>query len=375
MMKRKIQKTHKKKKRHFLLGLLMFLSFLSVGITAYGEEVPISVKPILPDNQRTRDAGFYDLLMAPEQEQTLQFEITNRSDEDVTLNLAINPASTGDNGVINYTDLKEKVDDSMKYPITELVTVDKSVSIPPNQQVKIPIEIKMPKETIPGQILGGIRVTQADEEKADKKDEGITITNKFAYVIAIQLQMNEEPVKETLALKSVRAAQVAGRNTVKAQLQNPSPTLIDEVSYRASITQKGKTEVLHQNAVEGYRIAPNTNFNFPISWENERYKAGTYTIHLQAESKVSQEKWDFEQEFTITAEEAKQLNDQAVGLEDEIPWLLYIGIGSSILLLLIIVVILLIIRSKNKKRIALEQAALRKKKRKKRPVVPEKKRK
>lgn len=362
--KKQQQQIQNKLWQGFVIFLLCFLG----SVTVNAEEVPISLNPVLPENQLTKEAGFYDLLMKPGQNQEIALEISNSGDKPVTLNVEINPAMTGDNGVIDYTRTAKDKDDSMKIPLSDVAKTDAVVSIQGKQKISLPIKLTMPTDPFAGRILGAVRVTQAEAESKEKEKNSISITNKFAYVIAIQLREDEKALKEELTLQSIRASQVAGRNTLKAQLQNPTATLIDKVSYSGVVTEKGKNEILHENKVDDYRVAPNTTFNFPISWGNQAYKAGTYTLKLNAESKQSGEKWSFTQDFKISEEEAKELNEKAVGLEAETPWLMYIFIGISCLILLLLLFFGIIFWQRQKRKKAeLARLARKKKKRKKRP--------
>lgn len=60
-------------------------------------------------------------------------------------------------------------------------------------------------------------------------------------------------------------------------------------------------------------MAPNSNFDFPISWDNQSLEPGTYTLDMTAKSGENQ--WTFEEDFTISAKESKTLNTDAVELE------------------------------------------------------------
>ncbi|EOH96817.1 hypothetical protein UAW_01775 [Enterococcus haemoperoxidus ATCC BAA-382] len=61
-------------------------------------------------------------------------------------------------------------------------------------------------------------------------------------------------------------------------------------------------------------IVPNTNFNFPISWDEEKIKAGTYTLNMKI--RLDQENWTFTKKFYVTTQEAKKMNEKAVDFED-----------------------------------------------------------
>lgn len=341
-----------------LLILFFFLPMLSMA-----EEVNVSVKAILPDNQITKDAGYYDLKVTPGEEQVLNFQLFNNGEEDATVNLEINPAYTGDSGAFDYTRGPADRDESMAYDLSSIASVDKVVSIPKKGDAQAKISLKIPKEGFDGMILGAVRVTAAekDEKAAEDDKDGVSIKNKFAYVVAIRLRVKEEAPKGELKLKTVFASQVAGRNTVKVNLQNPIPVILDKMSYEAQIYKKGANDVLHSAKYENYRVAPNSNYNVPISWENQAFQAGTYQLKLLAKSAETDQEWKFDQEFVITADEAKKLNDEAAELEtDYSQYIIYGAIALGAVILLLIILMVLSRRKKKRKKLERRQQKSRK---------------
>lgn len=89
-------------------------------------------------------------------------------------------------------------------------------------------------------------------------------------------------------------------------------------------------------------MAPNSNFNYGVSWENQEFKAGKYRAKVTAHSEDYNKDWSWDEEFTITKKEAEVLNKEAVELEvTPTPWWVYvlIGLGIAFLLLLILYLI------------------------------------
>ncbi|WP_308003994.1 WxL protein host-binding domain-containing protein [uncultured Lactococcus sp.] len=100
-------------------------------------------------------------------------------------------------------------------------------------------------------------------------------------------------------------------------------------------------------------MAPNTNFDFPISLEGQPLRPGRYRMTMTvngvqddqgdytAENSEGEEityrhEWQFEREFTITAEKADELNERDVTLEPEDrSWLKWLLVGLLLLLILL----------------------------------------
>lgn len=368
LIRKEIVMSVPKQAARWIWRVLLFLSLMILMpfTTVYGEDATISVKAILPDNQIAKEAGYYDLKVNPGDKQELSFQLYNQGEQDATVNIAVNPAYTGDGGSFVYTEDAKNKDSSLKYPLSSIATTEQTVSIPAKGTTVTKVQLEIPDEPFDGLILGAIRVTSADsgEETKEETKQGFNIANKIAYSVAIQLRESDELPKSDLALKKVFASQVAGRNTVKINLQNPTATIIDNVSYEAIITKKGSNTPLHEAKLKGYRVAPNTNYNVPVSWENQPFAAGTYVAKVKAKSEDTQQEWSFDQEFVISAKEAKELNDKAVDLEKD--YMMYVLIGAAIFAVLVIfLIILLIVLSKKKKKRKEKERRARQKKRKK----------
>ena len=329
-----------------------------------------SVKAILPDNQRNKDATYYDLEVKPGQEQDLSLELFNSSSKEQKLSLAINPAITNDNGVIDYSTLPSnyKYDPSLTTPINTIASTEKIVIIPANSKKIVKIHLKLPNENFKGMILGGIYITSLtdDTDDSDNKETGMQIKNKIAYTIGMTLVESNEEVKADLQYEKTTATQEAGRNIVKATIRNPQPINLDDISYQAKIYKEGSTEVIHERTVEGYRMAPQSVFNYPISWNNKPFKAGKYQIKLTAESKKTGQKWNWDEAFTIEADEAKKLNEKAVDLEEDNQWMMYLIAGGILLFALTLILIIVnMVRIKNKRALEEKKVVARKKTKKK----------
>lgn len=114
-------------------------------------------------------------------------------------------------------------------------------------------------------------------------------------------------------------------------------------------------------------MAPNSNFNYPISLNGEKLKAGKYTLKLNAQAKEG--KWSFTKDFTISETDAKKYNSQDVSIKKDWTWV-YILIGILLILIALFLIFFIIRRNRKKQeeRRRLEAARNRKNvRRKKRP--------
>nr|WP_054777163.1 DUF3324 domain-containing protein [Lacticaseibacillus saniviri] len=108
---------------------------------------------------------------------------------------------------------------------------------------------------------------------------------------------------------------------------------------------------MHTANATGLMIAPNSNFTYPISWGGQRLEAGDYTLH--GTGSTGGQSWKFTRNFTISAAEADQLNQEA-GFKPDYTWL-WITIAILVLIILGLLIYWLGRRSNKKKNSANEE--------------------
>ena len=317
-------------------------------VTVFSEEKSsVTVRAILPKNQKNKDVMHYDLKMKPKEEQTVELELTNSSKEDKEIQLELTNAKTDNFGLIAYENLdsKNERNETLKLALTDIATVQDKVVVKGNAKEVVKINIKTPDEGFDGVVAGAVRSTEV-LGKANEKEEK---DNSVVYTVALNVTESDKEVLGELELLEVFPSQVNGKNMIKANIQNKEAQFIEEISYEAKVTKKGNTETLYQSKVDNYRMAPNSSFELETSLKNKKFNEGEYTYKLVAESKRSGQKWELAKDFKIDKKEAKKFNKTAVGLEEEdITYLYVIGLGG-LLLLLALVASLVSQRKKKKK--------------------------
>ena len=103
---------------------------VAFGKPAFANQFNFSVKAILPENQASK-ASYFDILMAPGQEQTLSVELSNSTDKTVTVEQGLASATTNLNGVVEYSPNKIKPDASLKYNMKDYVKLDQEIVLAP----------------------------------------------------------------------------------------------------------------------------------------------------------------------------------------------------------------------------------------------------
>lgn len=273
------------------------------------------VSAVLPENQVNKDHTYFDLLVKPNDEQTLVVNLTNTTDKSQTVTTSAAAAKTNINGVAEYGPSKNKLDKSAPFDFGKVAELPKQVEVPANSTKKLEIKVKIPDKQWQGIVAGGITITQAataTESNASKK-AGVTIRNRYAYAIGVVLQTAEKTdVKENLSLEKVDAGQISSRNAIISELHSTTEAYLNGISITSKVTRKNSKKVLYEAKKSKMQITPNSVFAYPLSLDGHAFKPGKYTMNMTVKSKKST--WHFTKDFPITNEEAKKLNDKDVTL-------------------------------------------------------------
>lgn len=97
----------------------------------------------------------------------------------------------------------------------------------------------MPKGMDTGSLAGGFSFKEKESNQKSNSSDGISIKNEYRYVIALVTQQNTQKVSPQLKLNEVKATQVNSRNVFAANLQNISPTYLQDMNATANV--KGVT--------------------------------------------------------------------------------------------------------------------------------------
>ncbi|MBO0453689.1 DUF916 and DUF3324 domain-containing protein [Candidatus Enterococcus murrayae] len=283
----------------------------SQGITENEKRAGFTVQAVLPENQVNDRVSFYHLLMQPEQAQTVQVKIFNTSEKKQTYRVEVINAATNRNGLITYDERDKKPDASMKLPITKVAKPkNKEVSVDAYSEGKAEVIIQTPAEAFQGILLGGIRISLKSDD-SEEESQGMSVKNTYGYAIGLVLtEQDHAPVygETDLKLTKVQPEVDYGSKVLEASIQNPYPEAMEDLVAEGKIVRKGQKKALAKNKLESVKIAPNSIFPFQIDWGMLEVSAGEYTFIGTVKGKTKS--WSFKQDFTITRQLAKKMNEQ-----------------------------------------------------------------
>lgn len=347
-----------------IVGIFSLVWLFGYAYTGNASEnnVDYSISANLPENQREGNSTYFDLIVTPGQEQELTVNIFNSSDKEQTFILEANTAITNSNGIIDYTrpDKEQERDSTLNHAFSDLVAHDETITVGPNSNALAVFKVTVPKESFKGMILGGFHVRQETPERTDGQ-----INNTYSYALGVVLREQEENITPELKLTGITPDLKNYRPQMSVNLQNTQPINIKELDIKATVRKKGQEEVLKTAEKQGLSMAPNSNFDYAISWEDQALEAGEYELILSAADQDGN-KWEFKESFTVTKDNAEEVNKSALGLtsnnvkDDRFLYLL-LGIVAVLAVLVFYFI-------RRQRALVLQQEQLRKqKKRKKRP--------
>ena len=324
---------------HFIFSMIsLVVIFFSFSTVSFADENTnhFSVSPLNPETNEVQ-SSYYDFNVTPEENKKIAIRVFNSSNQEMDFNIELNDATTNDNGITSYLAEDER-DSTLKLGFSDIAKIKEStVTIPANSSEDVPINITVPKEPFEGVILGGIRVTNS-ENKDSKEEKKAGVTSKVAYTVGVVMRESETVIKPEIKLNGVSADQRDYRNYISANLQNIKPTMVKSLEVKAEVYSKNN-KLMYRTDRDGMRMAPNSNFNFGISLEDQKLIPGMYTLKLSGEADGVP--FSFEQKFEITKKEANKYNKNAVFVADNtsinVVWYFVAGIilAATIIVLFI----------------------------------------
>lgn len=330
------------KKKYIIFGMTLFF-LLTFSKTGFAEKMDFGVQTIPSENQIDKTKSYFDLRVKPGEKQTISLSLSNSSDKEITVAIETNTAVTNRNGIIDYKQSDVKADNTLTYEFSDLISGEKKIVLPAKKTKQVDFQLNIPKKEFDGTILGGIYMKKIETEQEKEKQKNVQIKNEYSVAVGVELSENDNKVKSELTLNDVHPDLENYRTAVTANIQNTQPKLEGKMKVVAQITKKDQKKVIHSTKKENMKMAPNSNFDFPISWDNEPLEPGVYTVNLAIQTNNG--KWQLTKDFEIKASESKALNSEAVELKKDNQFV-YIVVGS---LLVVIILVLLFLLSKKRK--------------------------
>lgn len=273
---------HRDKKRMvFQFFFVIFLLF-GLGQRVNAEGMDFSVEAILPENQVDTDKSYFDLKVTPNSHQELLFKVSNLSEKNSEIEITLNPGWTNQNGVLSYANTDKEIDESMSFPITQLIKENKKVvELKPLEEKIVSFKLETPKKEFDGVIVGGFVFKKLTTNKAQETEKAeVVLKNDIQLVKGIQLIETSKIIPEVLTIKSARAGVVNYRNAFILNFQNPQPRFIRDIDIKMTVKKEKKDDILIAEEKRINSMAPNSNVDLPVVYKEE-IKPGKYVMDIE----------------------------------------------------------------------------------------------
>lgn len=324
-----------------LLALFFFVSQPLASFANVESELNFFVTPVLPESQLEGGAtSYYDLNLGAGEQEELQMRLKNTTDDPIAIEVSVHTAFTNVNGQVEYGVDAETPDPTLSFSVDSLIETPGIISLDPQEEQVITMDLRMPEEEFEGVLAGSIRIEEVDSNQAENQDaEGLGIRNAYAFIVGVVISNNRSVTESELELLDVFADQVNYRNVFSATIQNFTPTFVNHLEVVAEVRASGSDDILYEAHRTGMQMAPNSHMHFPISLNGDRFRSGNYVLTMSASSEGKV--WEWNQDFRVEAADARRLNNEYVTLEPETNWWLIGGVTTLVLAVLIIVVLII----------------------------------
>lgn len=322
-----------------VLKLLLFgvIFLLSSPVTSRAEEegVGFTVSPIPSATQIDNDKGYFYFQTEPGKKQTLSVSVFSDRDEDMEIEVWVENAISASTGVLSYSNDAKLFHESLQSPITEIINLkEDSFVLKAREEKVVDLEVTPPSSNYEGIKMGRV----VFKEKADDNAKGIV--QEFQYAVGIiasesGLIYNDGKMLE---LEKVQANVSGGNRYIEAFMNAPEPKTMEDMKVRSYVTKKGDTKKLKEKNIDNFAFAPNSKLIFTIPWGLADFESGEYTFYFDGENQF--ETFKLQQDFTITGDQAKKLNQEAafaVATPKLMKWII-IGINSVLIILFIVII-------------------------------------
>lgn len=377
-----------KKIKRSLITVASLLATVGIGVLVSGQptsanQLTFSVTPVLPDNQVDKTDGFFNLKLGAGESEDLTLRYQNNTKRPVTVTTKVAPASTNNNGVVEYGLNKIKADTTRQFNMQDLVNVPEKVDLAAGETKEVPVHVSMPNQAYAGIIAGGLTFSDEtqNQQNMDVKSKGMAIKNIYSFQLGLLMRQSKDAAysddqiqQSGLKMHEVKPTQINYRNVVTANLQNPLNVYVNQMAVVAKISKVGSSQIIYQSKKDNMQMAPNTNFDYPIALgAGEAMKPGKYKLDLMAYSEKNPKgkfttadfntkgadtytyMWHFTKTFEIKADAAKHFNQKDVTIQPFNWGLLFIVLALLLLLLALFLWLFVFKRRKDEAEVDIEE--------------------
>lgn len=244
----------------------MALSVFGFTHVTKAEQLLIDVLPVFPENQDPAINHYFSLHTEGEFfQQEVEFIITNRSDEEVVIEMeplnALNSPYMG----IQYTEEIENrssrlLDD--QYALSKFIEVEEELTLLGGESRSVKVKISIPE--LKGTMLGAIGFKTLSDEEVDSGNQ-LMFNQELNRIIGVQINHENIHAAE-FVVHDPYIEPMSAYYSIRLPIELNTPTLVSDarLSYQV-LDDEG--EQLFSSEVASFNLAPQTETHFALPWE------------------------------------------------------------------------------------------------------------
>ncbi|MGX7030055.1 DUF916 domain-containing protein [Vagococcus zengguangii] len=295
------------KYKHLIGCFILFLVVFFNSMMTYGEEIeggmPYDVRINVPQSQKEKNLGYFDVIVPPDKEQELSIKVRNISPQKITLILTPYTATTNENGDIDYVGNRHQLSDSIPTKFSDIISKKQTVTLEKDEQKDVVFTLKTPTEKFDGVLLGCIDIHQELKEqlageKAVNQQVGIQVKNILSQTIGVVVRNSREDVKEDFGLLDATLVKNDENQTLSFSIENKVSKILKGYSYEAKLYDEKEQLIFTMNKEE-FDMAPNSLYRNLEKITSQQLNEESYTLKLKIYNKKKSQQWELSKDIKV----------------------------------------------------------------------------
>lgn len=307
----------------FLSLLSLFLLLQTKSIFAESPNSDFSIAAVIEGHQKDKNISYWWLRVEEAESIKLKLKITNGKEAnefEITSNQAVNNR----NFTLDYSLSKQEAKKylnhkKINFDFYEDIFFDKEqeagklkLALVPNEVREITINLKIPKEGIKGQVIGGINVTKVPKES----DRQQGILNVYSNTVALVMEDKNysEPNKQNLDF----GVEDLNEKEQLIKIKNPSSSLLREMNVEA-VSKDKQGEVMSEFSNSKTAVVPYASVNIKLVNQKKLIKGEKYDLTIRSSNQTLKKKLSVSDSGSLKIlqdekEEVKAVNKKSIGI-------------------------------------------------------------
>lgn len=252
------------------------------------DPVTITILPKLPkDNIGGKYLGYFNLPKQSKRQRVEKINVFNPTNQAIRLKMKIVDAGTNKNGTIDYTKARQPEKGLLKQPGSQVIKVQKSLMIKPQESVDIPIKIDKPSA------FSGIKAAAVQILASDEEASQAAVQNEYVYTIGLLLNGRKLTKQDVQPLKVDHiGVQKAGDQATAIQFHyvNKMPMYLKQMNLKTTLVNQKVAFFKYEKYQKDMKVAPSSKFTDTLALKGKRLVSGYYRLTVENQNDEYQKK-------------------------------------------------------------------------------------